>query len=61
LFNAYWNPLEFTIPAVVAGDWTPELVTEELTGTPSPPRMQAGAAISRPGRTLMILSRPRSH
>jgi isoamylase len=58
LFNANWTEVEFTIPTSLAGEWTPALATEKLSGDPRMPPVKAGSTVTRPGRTLLVLTRP---
>ena len=59
-FNAYWDPVRFVIPAAVGGPWTAELDTTTPEGAPAEATPHAaGDALNLPGRSLLVLRRPR--
>jgi isoamylase len=60
LFNADWNPVDFTIPASLAGQWVPALATEKRNGDSGSQPLRVGSPVTRPGRSLLVLTRPRN-
>ncbi|MBV9943039.1 MAG: hypothetical protein JO262_12990, partial [Solirubrobacterales bacterium] len=36
MFNAYWEPVQFTLPAPPGGSWTLALDTTQEDGSPAP-------------------------
>jgi glycogen operon protein len=55
LLNAGWEPVTFTIPPDLPGSWRADLATEHAHGLVAP---RADLPLARPGRSLLVLSRP---
>ncbi|HEX6453416.1 MAG TPA: glycogen debranching protein GlgX [Trebonia sp.] len=61
LVNAWWEPLEFTIPEQRPGqDWLPELDSYDASGAADSPARQAGQRVPVRPRSLVVLRSPRS-
>jgi len=52
ILNADWRQTDFVIPGALPGDWRAELVTEAADGGAGP-----GLPLTRPGRSMLVLSR----
>jgi isoamylase len=54
VLNAGWDPVDFAVPAAQPSAWRVELATEAADGDPG----VAELPLRRPGRSLLVLSRP---
>jgi glycogen operon protein len=61
LVNAWWEPLDFTVPALRPGQrWLPELDSFDGSGPSSGPAREAGQTVQVRPRALVVLRSPRS-
>jgi isoamylase len=61
LVNAWWEPLDFTIPEQRPGQsWLPELDSYDASGPADGPARQAGQKVPVRARSLVVLRSPRS-
>jgi glycogen operon protein len=60
LFNAWWEPLDFVIPATRAGlAWVAEIDSYDPAAAAAAPRRQAGDRITVGPRSVAVLRGPR--
>jgi glycogen operon protein len=56
LINAWWQPLDFAIPATRAGQtWNPEIDTYELSGVAPPANITVGEHVTVRPRSIVVL------
>jgi len=61
MVNAWWEPLEFVIPATRPGQvWHGELDTFDPTRDPVPAPLSAGGTVTVGARSVVLLRGPRS-
>ncbi len=61
LVNAWWEPLEFVVPATEPGEtWDPELDTYEPHGVTAPAKLAAGDHLTVRPRSIVLLQGHRS-
>ena len=59
LFNAWWEPLGFVIPATRAGlVWRAEIDSHDPAAPAAAPRRQAGDRVTVGSRSVVVLSGP---
>jgi glycogen operon protein len=59
LINAWWEPLDFVLPAIRAGrTWAPVIDTYEPSGIPAPATLAAGEQVTVHPRSIVTLRSP---